>query len=117
MREVLDDIAAWQDQGKRVALATVIAAWGSAPRGPGAKMAISDAGDMAGSVSGGCVEGAVFEEAGRVIASGVPKRVRFGVTNEEAWAVGLSCGGTIEIFIERLENTESSGADAESASG
>lgn len=110
MREVLEDIETWHGQGKQVALATVVKVWGSAPRGLGAKMAISEAGDMAGSVSGGCVEGAVFEEAQGVLASGAPKRVRFGVTNEEAWAVGLSCGGTIEIFIEPVERAGTTGS-------
>lgn len=103
MRDVLSEIEAWHRAGKRTAVATVVKVWGSAPRPLGSKMAISDAGDMAGSVSGGCVEGAVFEEARGVLASGEPKLVHYGVTNEDAWAVGLSCGGQIEIFIERLE--------------
>ncbi|MEM7352375.1 MAG: XdhC family protein [Acidobacteriota bacterium] len=103
MRDVLGQIEAWQQDGKRTALATVVKVWGSAPRPLGSKMAISDAGDMAGSVSGGCVEGAVFEEAQAVLTNGKPKLVHYGVTNEEAWAVGLSCGGQIEVFIERLE--------------
>ena len=92
----------WRASGKRVALATVVKVWGSAPRPLGSKMIVSDAGDMMGSVSGGCVEGAVFEEAQRVLDSGEPKLLRYGVTNDEAWAVGLSCGGTIEIFVEAL---------------
>jgi len=103
VREVLDEIETWHRQGKKVALATVIEVWGSAPRGLGAKMAVTDAGDMAGSVSGGCVEGAVFAEARGVLARGEPKRVRYGISHEEAWAVGLSCGGSIEIFIEPVE--------------
>ncbi len=102
MRDVLGEIDRWRGAGKRVALATVVKVWGSAPRPLGSKMAISDAGDMAGSVSGGCVEGAVYEEAQGVLARGEPKRVHFGVSNEEAWAVGLSCGGQIDVFIEPL---------------
>jgi xanthine/CO dehydrogenase XdhC/CoxF family maturation factor len=102
MREVLTQIEDWRSAGKRVALATVVKVWGSAPRPLGSKMIISDQGDMAGSVSGGCVEGAVFEEAQTVLAQGEPKLLRYGVTNDEAWAVGLSCGGEIEIFVEPL---------------
>ncbi len=102
MHELLADIETWHAAGKRVALATVVDVWGSAPRPLGSKMAISDAGDMAGSVSGGCVEGAVAEEAQLVLATFQPKRLRYGVTRDEAWAVGLACGGTIEIFVEPL---------------
>lgn len=100
MRDILPEIRAWQDQGKSVALATVVRAWGSSPRPLGAKMAVSSAGEMAGSVSGGCVEGAVVEEALRVLSSGQPKLVEYGVSNDLAWSVGLSCGGTLEVFIE-----------------
>ena len=103
MRDVLPDIERWRSAGKRVALATVVKVWGSAPRPLGSKMVISDAGDMAGSVSGGCVEGAVFEEAQQVLESNEPKLLRFGVTNDEAWAVGLSCGGEIEIYVEPIQ--------------
>jgi xanthine/CO dehydrogenase XdhC/CoxF family maturation factor len=103
VREILPAIEAWRREGKGVALATVVEVWGSAPREPGARMAISSAADVAGSVSGGCVEAAVIEEAGEVLRSGRPKLVRYGVSNEEAWSVGLTCGGTIEIFIERLD--------------
>ena len=102
MRDVLNEIETWLGDGKTVALATVVKVWGSAPRPLGSKMAISGAGDMAGSVSGGCVEGAVFEEAQGVLERGEPKLVHYGVTNDEAWAVGLSCGGQIEIFIEPI---------------
>ncbi len=103
MRDVLPKLERWRDEGKRVAVATVVKVWGSAPRPLGAKMAMTSAGDMAGSVSGGCVEGAVVEEAQSVLQTGEPKLLRFGVTNEEAWAVGLSCGGEIEIFVEILD--------------
>lgn len=102
MRDVLPKIDHWLAEGKRVALATVVEVWGSAPRPLGSKMAISDAGDMAGSVSGGCVEGAVFEEAQEVIDRGLPKLLDFGVSDETAWSVGLSCGGHIGIWVEPL---------------
>ncbi len=103
MRDVLPEIESWRRDGKKVAVATIVKVWGSAPRPLGSKMAISDAGDMAGSVSGGCVEGAVFEEAQGVLAKGAPRLVGYGISNQEAWAVGLSCGGRIEVFIEPLE--------------
>ena len=103
MRELLPEIREWREAGKRVALATVVKVWGSAPRPLGSKMAVSDQGDMAGSVSGGCIEGAVYEEAQGVLAGGEPKLVKFGVSNETAWSVGLSCGGEIEVFVEALE--------------
>lgn len=103
MRDVVGEIEAWRRDGKRVALATIVKVWGSAPRPLGSKMAISEAGDMAGSVSGGCVEGAVYEEAREVISRGEPKLVHYGVTDEQAWAVGLSCGGRIGVFIEPIE--------------
>ena len=103
MRDVLPEIEAWRQAGEKVALATVVRAWGSAPRPLGSKMAVSASGGVAGSVSGGCVEGAVVEEARSVLASGVPKLVHFGVSREEAWAVGLSCGGTIDVYVEPIE--------------
>jgi xanthine dehydrogenase accessory factor len=102
MREVLTDIESWRAAGEPVALATVVATWGSAPRQPGAKMAVSGSGKMAGSVSGGCVEGAVVEAAREVLAAGQPRLLRFGVTDESAWSVGLACGGTIEVYVEPL---------------
>ncbi len=100
MREVLHYVERWRRDGKGVALATVVKVWGSAPRQPGAKMAVSSAGDVAGSVSGGCVEGAVVEAAQAVLAGGAPKLLSFGVSDEKAWSVGLSCGGEIEVFVE-----------------
>ena len=103
MRDVLPEIESWRRDGKKVALATIVKVWGSAPRPLASKMAISDAGDMAGSVSGGCVEGAVFEEAQGVLADSEPRLVHYGVTDEQAWAVGLSCGGQIEVYIELVE--------------
>ena len=106
MREVLADVERWRSEGRRVALATVVEVWGSAPRPLGSKMAITDDGRMVGSVSGGCVEGAVFEEAQRVLADSTPRLVRYGVSDETAWSVGLSCGGTIEVFLEPLAPAE-----------
>ncbi|MDA8020063.1 MAG: XdhC family protein [Thermoanaerobaculia bacterium] len=104
MRDLLPQIDAWLADGQRVSLATVVKVWGSAPRPLGSKMAVATSGGMAGSVSGGCVEGAVVEEAQSVLATGVPKLVSFGVSNDDAFAVGLSCGGTIEIFLERWDS-------------
>ena len=86
-----------------MALATVVKTWGSAPRPLGSKMALTGDGGMVGSVSGGCVEGAVFEEGLEVLEDGLPRLLHFGVTNDQAWSVGLSCGGEIEVFVERLE--------------
>ncbi len=103
MRDVLPRVREWRRLGKRVALATVVKVWGSAPRPLGSKMAVTDAGDMVGSVSGGCVEGAVLAESEAVLAGGEAKLLSYGVSDETAWAVGLSCGGTIEVFIEPLE--------------
>jgi xanthine/CO dehydrogenase XdhC/CoxF family maturation factor len=101
--DFLPQIHEWRCQGKRVALATVVKVWGSAPRPLGSKMAVTDDGDMAGSVSGGCVEAALMAEAKAVLADGEAKLVSYGVSDETAWSVGLSCGGTIEVFIEPLE--------------
>ena len=103
MNETLPEIALWRGRGERVALATVVKVEGSAPRPVGAKMAVSSGGELAGSVSGGCVESAVFEEAQDVLASGTPKLLRYGITDEMAWDVGLACGGTIEVFVEPLD--------------
>ena len=105
MREVIDDIARWLADGERnIALATVLTTWGSAPRKAGAKMAFTAGGAaISGSVSGGCVEGAVIEAGGEVLAGGRPCLLRFGVADETAWGVGLACGGTIEVFVERLD--------------
>ena len=105
MREIIDDIDRWRTAGKKVAVARVIKIEGSGPRDPGAAMAVNQEGEVAGSVSGGCVEGAVVSEALDIIASGGPGRmVSFGYSDdEEAFAVGLTCGGTIRLFIEPLD--------------
>ncbi len=102
MKDVLDDIERWQRAGTRVALARVVAVTGSGPREPGAAMAVNDRGEVAGSVSGGCVEGAVVAEALEVLASGEPRLCTFGYSDDEAFSVGLTCGGTVRIFIEPL---------------
>jgi len=104
MRELLDDIDRWQREGKRVAVARVVDILGSGPREPGAAMAVSDRGEVAGSVSGGCVEGAVVTEALGVLhgerGAGI---VSFGYSDDDAFAVGLTCGGTIRLYIEELD--------------
>ena len=102
MKEILDDIDRWQADGKRVAVARVVDIDGSGPRDPGAAMAVSEDGEVAGSVSGGCVEGAVIGEAAEVIESGAPRMLEFGVADETAWEVGLSCGGRIKVYVEKV---------------
>lgn len=103
MREVLDAMRSWQAQGKGVALATVVKVYGSAPRPLGAKMAVSSAGEMAGSVSGGCVEGAVAQEALAVLRSGRPVLLDYGIGDDFAQGIGLACGGVIQVYVEKLE--------------
>ena len=104
MKEILDDIARWRDAGKQIAVARVVGVDGSGPRDPGATMVVSDAGEVAGSVSGGCVEGAVVEEALAILAGEKPRgMVSFGFSDDEAFAVGLTCGGTIHLYVEPLD--------------
>lgn len=100
MKELLDDIERWRAAGKRVAVARVVDLEGSGPRDPGAAMAVNEDGEVAGSVSGGCVEGAVLTEGLSVLRSGRPKLVSYGIADDDAFAVGLTCGGTIHIFID-----------------
>ena len=103
--EALDILAVaetWQAEGEKVALATVTQTWGSSPRPAGSQMAVTLSGRMAGSVSGGCIEGAVAEAAQEAIRSGKPQLLDFGVTNERAWEVGLACGGKVKVFVEAL---------------
>lgn len=103
MRDLLDTIDRWRTEGKQVALATVISAEGSTPRPVGAKLALTPDGDLAGSVSGGCVESDVYEHALEVLASGTPRLVRYGFTEDMAFEIGLACGGAIRVFIEPLD--------------
>ncbi|MDX2142785.1 MAG: XdhC family protein [Rhodospirillaceae bacterium] len=100
---ILDQVAAWRAAGRKAALATVVQTWGSSPRPVGSHMAVNDAGDFVGSVSGGCIEGAVIEAAREVMASGKSKMLEFGVTNEMAWDVGLACGGKVHVFVDAVE--------------
>ena len=103
MKEVIADIDRWQAAGRRVAIARVIGVEGSGPRDPGATMAVSEDGEVAGSVSGGCVEGAVVAEALGVLENGTPKVCTFGYSDDEAFAVGLTCGGTVHVLVEPLD--------------
>ena len=100
--DVLGTASAWSKAGEQVAIATVTETWGSSPRPPGSQMAVTASGRMAGSVSGGCIEGAVADAAQRTMETGVPQLLDFGVTNERAWEVGLACGGKLKVFVERL---------------
>lgn len=104
MRELLPQLEDWLKDGERVAIATVISTWGSAPRPAGSYMAISESGGLVGSVSGGCVEGAVIQAAQQVIKDQKPQRLHFGVADETAWDVGLACGGRIDIFVQPADN-------------
>lgn len=101
--DILDTVAQWRTAGRRVALATVVATWGSSPRPVGSHLAVSEDGAMVGSVSGGCVEGAVVHEAQQVMEDGEPRLLTFGVSNEMAWEVGLACGGKIQVYVEDVE--------------
>jgi xanthine dehydrogenase accessory factor len=103
MRDVLEEVDAWTERGEAVAIATVVGVRRSAPRPPGAKMAISESGDIAGMVSGGCVEGAVVDVAEEVLRTGEPRLLHFGIADDEAWDVGLPCGGEIDVWVERFE--------------
>ena len=102
MREILSEIERWQQQGEDVVVATVVANRRTAPRPVGSSLAIARSGKLCGSVSGGCVEGDVVEQAQEVFASGRPKLLSYGISDEQAWAVGLPCGGEIDVFVERL---------------
>ncbi len=108
MTDVSTDILAtaldWKQSGKGVALATVVTTWGSAPRPVGSQLAVDDDGKFIGSVSGGCIEGAVVTEALDAIADGKPRLLDFGVSDAQAWEVGLACGGKIQVYVERLDS-------------
>jgi xanthine dehydrogenase accessory factor len=103
MRDILPDLIRWREQGSAIALATVVQTWGSSPRPAGAKMAINSGGEITGSVSGGCVESAVAAEGLQVLKDGAPRLLHFGVADETAWQVGLACGGSLDVFVERLD--------------
>ena len=100
---IFRQVRQWRDLGQGVALATVVRTWGSSPRPAGSHLAVDGTGRFVGSVSGGCVEAAVIHEAQAVIRDGQPRRVQFGVSDDQAWEAGLACGGRIEVFIERVE--------------
>ena len=108
--DVLRQALNWLDGGRGVALATVLSTWGSSLRPPGSQLAVSDGLELAGSVSGGCVEAAVAEAAQRVIREGAPERLRFGVADDRAWEVGLACGGTVEVLVARADREVVAGA-------
>jgi len=101
--QILKQAETWKGAGKGVALATVVTTWGSSPRPVGSKLAVDDAGNFIGSVSGGCVEGEVVTEAMDVIESGKARMLEFGVADETAWRAGLSCGGRIKVYVEKIE--------------
>ena len=101
--DVLNEAATWRAVGKDVALATVVSTWGSSPRPVGSHLAVDEDGKIVGSVSGGCIEGAVVTEAMEVMETGKPKVLEYGVTNELAWEVGLACGGSIHVYVEKVE--------------
>jgi xanthine/CO dehydrogenase XdhC/CoxF family maturation factor len=101
--DILATARDWQDAGHGVALCTVVNTWGSSPRPTGSQLLVDDGGRFIGSVSGGCIEGAVIREALEVIESGSPKLLDFGVSDEDAWEVGLACGGKVQVWVERLD--------------
>lgn len=100
--QILTTAVEWRRSGHGVALATVVSTWGSSPRPVGSKLVVDESGQMVGSVSGGCVEGAVVEVALETIRTGAPRLLDFGITDEQAWEVGLACGGRVQIFVEKL---------------
>jgi xanthine/CO dehydrogenase XdhC/CoxF family maturation factor len=101
--DILKEAEAWKRAGRGVALATVVETWGSAPRPVGSHLVVDQDGNFLGSVSGGCVEGAVITDAVDAIADGKPRMLEFGVADETAWRVGLSCGGRIRVYVERVD--------------
>jgi xanthine dehydrogenase accessory factor len=103
MKEIVDEVERWRKRGERVAVATVVATRMSAPRPVGAKFAVSESGAICGSVSGGCVESDVAEQAREVLATGEPRLLSYGISDDEALGVGLPCGGEIDVFVERFE--------------
>ncbi len=102
MKEILPELERWRQDGEAVAVATVVATRRSAPRPVGSSFGVSASGKLCGSVSGGCVESDVYEQAQDVLATGEPKLLSYGISDEQAWSVGLPCGGEIDVFVERL---------------
>jgi xanthine dehydrogenase accessory factor len=100
--DVLATAARWVAQGERVAIATVVETWGSSPRPAGSRLAVTESGRLAGSVSGGCIEGAVADAAKQTMRTGAPQLLDFGISDERAWEVGLACGGKLKVFVEAL---------------
>ncbi|HEY7730908.1 MAG TPA: XdhC family protein [Gaiellaceae bacterium] len=103
MKEILPEVDRWREEGEQVVVATVVATRRSAPRPVGASLAVSQSGKMCGSVSGGCVESDVFENAMEVLETGEPKLLTYGISDDLAWSVGLPCGGEIDVFVEKVE--------------
>jgi xanthine dehydrogenase accessory factor len=103
VKEILEEVERWRESGEKVVVATVVATRRSAPRPVGTSLAVSESGQMCGSVSGGCVESDVYENAREVLETGEPKLLSYGIADEEAWSVGLPCGGEIDVFLERVE--------------
>ncbi|HEX9446765.1 MAG TPA: XdhC family protein [Dongiaceae bacterium] len=102
-QDLLALAASWKAAGRPVAIATVTSTWGSSPRPAGSQLVVDGTGSMMGSVSGGCIEGAVVKEALEVMEDGKPRLLDFGITNEQAWEVGLACGGKLQVYVERLD--------------
>ena len=103
MKEIVDEVERWRNRGERVAVATVVATRRSAPRPVGSKFAVSESGELCGSVSGGCVESDIAEQAKDVLETGVPRLLSYGISDDEALGVGLPCGGEIDVFVERFD--------------
>ncbi len=103
MKEILSEVEAWRGEGEKVVVATVVGTRRSAPRPVGTSLAVSESGKMCGSVSGGCVESDVFDNAMAVMRDGEPRLLHYGITDEMAWGVGLPCGGEIDVFVEQVE--------------
>ncbi len=101
--ELLERAVEWRKEGRKVAIATVVSTWGSSPRPAGSHLVVDDRGNMLGSVSGGCIEGAVVKEAMEVMQGAPPKLLEYGVTDEQAWEVGLACGGRVQVWVEAVE--------------
>ncbi len=99
---VLEHASRWRAEGRDIALATVVATWGSSPRPVGSQLVVDASGNFVGSVSGGCIEGSVVTEAVQAIRSGEPRLLEFGVSDDEAWEVGLACGGQVQVYVEKV---------------